>query len=167
MICWHTENYPFYFFSFFFRTQKQNRLRFGFIEILSLVEALSFFYYTFSYFIRSYAYVFVAHIHRKYLLFEWHTKHILILKKIQFISVPTKVERQKLNKFFEFNVIITCCIWICFPSTDEFGLELNLNWLENAADAQESPIGRYRLLSETDIDTVFTHDPHNNSLVQA
>lgn len=36
------------------------------------------------------------------------------------------------------------------------------------ADAQESPIGRYRLLSESDIDTsVYAHDPHNNSLVQA
>lgn len=35
-------------------------------------------------------------------------------------------------------------------------------------DAQESPIGRYRLLSESDIDTsVYAHDPHNNSLVQA
>lgn len=34
------------------------------------------------------------------------------------------------------------------------------------ADAQESPIGRYRLLSETDIDAVYSHEPHN-SLIQA
>lgn len=39
--------------------------------------------------------------------------------------------------------------------------------LEYSADAQESPIGRYRLLSESDIETVYAHDPHNNSLVQA
>lgn len=42
------------------------------------------------------------------------------------------------------------------------------NILLMPADAQESPIGRYRLLSESDIDTsVYAHDPHNNSLVQA
>lgn len=34
------------------------------------------------------------------------------------------------------------------------------------ADAQESPIGRYRILSETDIDAVYSHEPHN-SLIQA
>lgn len=31
----------------------------------------------------------------------------------------------------------------------------------------ESPIGRYRLLSESDIDTVYSHDSHSNSLIQA
>lgn len=40
--------------------------------------------------------------------------------------------------------------------------------LQNAADAQDSPIGRYRLLSESDMDSsVYAHESHNNSLVQA
>lgn len=38
--------------------------------------------------------------------------------------------------------------------------------MNRSADAQESPIGRYRLLSETDIDPVYAHESHNN-LVKA
>lgn len=65
-------------------------------------------------------------------------------------------------------------------SSSHFNSNLNYVWLKLyvsvsmficikkiLADAQESPIGRYRLLSESDIDNVYAHDPHNNSLVQA